>query len=219
MADTKVFNDMDSLKAFRDELVSIFASSAETEMGFLLLVDWLNKFSKEQQVDLSFPIQLGGLGGGNPGHPSSRYQYEKPLGNLIRDSTEEGRNVHLHRNGVISLTYALWQENYRGAIAKECRLASKNSVKSEVFQDLNKYRQAILHRSGKLGRHPEKMTFFSKGEVVSFTKIQMHELFTQLVAELNRIGEEYYGHNPGFRLDMPIPPSSLSLKWTEWRSP
>ena len=43
MADTKVFNDMDSLKAFRDELVSIFASSAETEMGFLLLVDWLEQ--------------------------------------------------------------------------------------------------------------------------------------------------------------------------------
>ena len=117
---------------------------------------------------------------------------------------EGGRNVRLCRNGVIALTYALWEENYRETIAKECGLACKNEVLSDVFQDLNKYRQAILHRGGRLDRELVKMGVFAKGDVVSFTKDQMRDLFAQLIEELNRIGEEYYGQDPGFTLDKPL---------------
>ena len=193
--------DMSCLKRLHDDLISIFASSAETEMGFLLLVDWLGKHLEDPRVDPSSTVQLGG---GDPRHPSTSYQYEKPLRVLLRDSKEGGRNVLLYRNGIIALTYALWEDNHRATIANECRLASKDEVLSDVFQDLNKYRQAILHRDGKLDREPVKLGFFRKGDVVAFTKDQMHELFAQLIEELNRIGEEYYGKDPRFALDKPL---------------
>ena len=149
-------------------------------------------------------LQLGTTALASPYIRALGYQYEKPLEELIRDSSEGGRNVRLHRNGVISLTYALWEEKYRAIVAKECGLACKNEVRSDVFHDLNKYRQAILKRGARLDRGPTKMRFFAKDDEVSFTKDQMHDLFAQLIEELNRIGEEYYGQNPGFTLDRPL---------------
>ncbi len=194
-------NDMSGLKHLHDDLFSVYASNSETEMGFLLLVDWLGKLLKNPKVDPSYAVQLGK---GDPNHSKSRFQYEKPLPDLIRDSKDGGRNVLLHRNGIIALTYALWEDNYRATIATECGLASKDELASEVFQDLNKYRQAILHRGSKLDREPTELGFFGKGDVVAFTKDQMHDLFALLIEELNRIGKKYYGQDPGFTLDKPI---------------
>ena len=194
-------SDMTGLKRFHDELETMFASSIETEMGFRLLVDWLRTLESDPGVDSSFGVQVGE---GDPRHASTRFQYEKPLEELIRDSEEGGKNLRLHRNGVISLTYALWEEEYRSVIAQECGLACKNRVESDVFQDLNRYRQAILHQGGRLDKNPSTMCFFSKGDRVALTEDQMHGLFARLIEELNRLGETYYGQNPGFTLDKPL---------------
>ena len=143
-------SDMTGLKRFHDELETMFASSIETEMGFRLLVDWLRTLESDPRVDSSFGVQVGE---GDPRHASTRFQYEKPLEELIRDSEEGGKNFRLHRNGVISLTYALWEEEYRSVIGQECGLACKNRGESDVFQDLNRYRQAILHQGARLDRN------------------------------------------------------------------
>ena len=182
--------DMIGLRRFHDDLITIFSSSVETEMGFRLLVKWLRELESDPRVEPSFTVQIGK---GDPHLISTKYHYEKPLEKLIRDSKEGGTNVRLHRNGVISLAYAIWEEEYRAIIVQECDLARKNEVESDVFQDLNKYRQAILHRGARLGREPTAMCFFAKGDLVSFTEDQMHELFARLIEELNGIGETYYG--------------------------
>ena len=188
-------SDMIGLNRFHDELMIIFASSIETEIGFRLLVKWLEEIENDPRVDSSFDVQVGER---DPRVATAKYHYEKPLAELIRDSKEGGANVRLHRNGVIALAYALWEEEYRAVIAQECGLSCKNKVQSDAFQDLNKYRQAILHRGARLDRETTVMCFFAKGDSVSFTEDQMHGLFGQLIEELNRIGETYYCQNPGF---------------------
>lgn len=80
-------SDMTGLKRFHDELETMFASSIETEMGFRLLVDWLRTLESDPRVDSSFGVQVGE---GDPRHASTRFQYEKPLEELIRDSEEGG---------------------------------------------------------------------------------------------------------------------------------
>ena len=157
---------MDALKNFHRELMDIFASYIETKMGFLILVQWLDaQFeaakAKDPAILSSMPVQVGK---GDPNLPSARYNYEKPWAELRRESEEGGRNPRMHHNGVICLTYALWEKRYRGAIASECGLVCKNKVQSDVFQDLNKYRQAILHRGGLLDRVPMKMKFFPRAK-------------------------------------------------------
>ena len=234
---------MNSLNGLYEEIMANYAASAETEMGFLLLVEWLRKNARAPGVpksptsvipakagihprhgarsrprkqsntppvyirrwilgvDASSPVQLGI---GDPNLSSTRYQYEATFEELLRNSSEGGRNVRLGRHGTIAHTYALWEEEYRAKIATECGLANKNDVRSDIFQDLNYYRQAILKRGGQLDRHPTEMHFFAKGDVVAFTKDQMRNLFAQLVQELNRIGREYYGCDPEFTLDKPL---------------
>ena len=197
---------MDALKNFHRELMDIFASYVETEMGFLVLVQWQDALfeaakAKNPAILPSIPVQVGK---GDPNLPSTRYNYEKPWAELRRESEEGGLNPRMHRNGVICLTYALWEERYREAIASECGLVCKNKVQSDVFQDLNKYRQAILHSGSLLDRVPMKMKFFSKGERVAFTDEQMESLFACLVEELNRVGSEYYKAHPGFTFEKPI---------------
>ena len=77
-------------------------------------------------------------------------------------------------------------------------------MESDVFQDLNRYRQAILRQGARLDKNPSTMCFFSKGDRVAFTEDQMHELFARLIEELNRLGETYYDQNLGFTLDKPL---------------
>ena len=141
------------------------------------------------------------FGRDDPNSPDATYQYSRRTEDLIQDSEEGGRNIRLHRNGVVALTYALWEDEYRERIALECGLPRKDDIESVVFQDLNKYRQAVLHASGKLDRVPQAIRLFKKDDVVSFTKDLMHDLFSALIDELNRLGDKYYGQNPGLSLD------------------
>ena len=78
----------------------------------------------------------------------------------------------------------------------------KNDVQSDVFHDLNKYRQAILHRSNRLGSKPKALPYFKEGDEVSPTSDQIELIFRGLIDdELNRIGREYYHTDLGFRFD------------------
>ena len=45
--ETAETGNMSGLKRFHGELMSIFASNVETEMGFLLLVQWLSGVLKD----------------------------------------------------------------------------------------------------------------------------------------------------------------------------
>lgn len=85
--------------------------------------------------------------------------------------------------------------------------ACKNCIASDVFQELNRYRQAILHNNGKLDRSPKIICFFEKGDTISFTDDQTVEPFSILINELNQIGKTHYGRDPQFvfkqRLKLP----------------
>ena len=96
------------------------------------------------------------------------------------------------------MAYALWEDEYRKRIATECGLKCKNDISSDVFHDLNKFRQAILHAGSRLDEETKAIHFFRKGDTVAFTENQMTELFAAIIEELNRIGNEYYNMNPGF---------------------
>ena len=189
------------LENFYKETIQLFATSVETEMGFLLLIQWLDQLSDHPQVTSDHMVQVGA---GDPNLSSTAYQYEKSLAQLLEDSKEGGINVRYHRYGVISLGYALWEEKYRQLIADDRGFPTKNDIQSDFFHDLNRYRQAILHANGKLDDNTKELTFFAKGESVSFTKPQMEELFDLFIQEINRIGQAYYDQQPDFQFHKPL---------------
>ena len=199
---TRIFEDIDmqALTDFYRELIDLYAYQVETTQAILKWAELLSRLATREGS--SFENSLF-FGRGNPDDPNSKYQYARTFKELIRDSEEGARNFRLHRNGVIALAYTLWEVEYRQRIAIECGL-TKSQVQSDVFQDLNKYRQAVLHVGGRLDREPKVMRFFAKGDVVSFTENQMHTLFSLLINELNRMGRKYCKQDPNLSLDKPF---------------
>ena len=188
---------MNAIVALYHRLTDLYEFQVETAAAIRLWSNRLREITGTGNTSLDNRMFFGK---DDPNSPDALYQAVRTHRDLIHDASEGGRNLRLHRNGAVTSAYALWEDQYRAAIASECNLP-KNAIESDVFQDLNKYRQAILHVDGKLDRRPKVMKFFKVGEVVSFTRDQMDSLFAELISELNRLGKTYYGQDPGLSLD------------------
>ena len=150
------------------------------------------------------PNQKIFFGRNNPNHLDAKFQYSKIVDRAITDSAKNGTHENTLRRSVIALTYAIWEDQHRQRIAYECQLSDKNGVESDVFHDLNRYRQAILHAGGRLVGEPKVIKFFRSGEEVLLTNDHIYELFSILINEINRIGEVYYKKNPKVTLDQTL---------------
>ena len=195
---------MQTLNDFYDELIGLFAHHVEVRMAFWAWSEHLKGLAAHHGASLDTEITFGQE---DPNVPDTQYQYRKRHRDAIQDSQEGGRNLQLHRYGLVALACALWEDKYRVRIAVDCGLPSKDDIENDVFRDLNLYRQAILHAKGQLDRNPKVMRFLRKGDVVSLTKQNMDELFSQLVGALNHLAETYYEvQNAGFTLNKPLGP-------------
>ena len=126
-----------------------------------------------------------------------------PFEDLIAAAEPDGTTVVISRPSAIVFAYALWEDRFRSSIARECGL-SKNELKSDVFRDLNKYRQAILHGGSKLRIEPRVIRAFRKGEELLLKDENMTDIFRASVDELNRIGEVHWRLNPRFDFEKPL---------------
>ena len=150
------------------------------------------------------PDQKIFFGKSEPNAPDATYEYSKAVDKAIVDSSQNGTHINALRRSVIALTYANWEDTYRQRIAYECQLGDKNLVESDVFHDLNRYRQAVLHAGGRLVGKPKVIMFFRSGEEVLLTDDHIYELFSILIAEINRIGRAYYKRDPKVTLERPL---------------
>lgn len=186
---------MQALRHLYEGLIILYSLAVEGEMAFAHYHRWLTNDGAR------FGAGTGKL---TVADPDTKYQMPYDL--LVNNFAEDGPHRGLHRRNIVVVANGVWEEVYREAIAEECCLvndkgkADRNKVKSDVFKELNWYRQAIIHGSGTLDKNPKIICFFKKGEIVSLTKDHMHELFSILIDELNRLGETYYGKNPQFSL-------------------
>ena len=193
--------DVQALKELYEELIAFYGYEQESKMAALTCTKWLE--ASLPGVERDAEISLGGKQ--DPNDPDAKYEYKKTYGELIDALARDGSHATFRRRGLIALIYALWEHRSRELIAQECSRA-KNDVKSVVFQDLGKYRHAIVHSGGKLGKEPKIVCFFRKGDVVSLTQGHIQKLFSILIGELNRIGEVYYKENPRFSLKKSLHP-------------
>ena len=191
---------MKALIELYEDIVSIYGYETEICSALHQWQQYLRTMQgKEQSKRLFF-------GKSEPHGADAKYQYMRTFKYLIEASSKNGINSQINRRGIIALTYAVWEERYRERIACECGL-TKKGVQSDVFHDLNKYRQAILHAGGRLDAKPKVLTFFKLGDEVLLTDRHMYELFKLLVEELNNIGLTYYGRDLKLNLDKQLYPS------------
>ena len=191
---------MQALFDLYEDIVGMYAY--DTEMSGALH-QWCTHL-KTKIKDRKRPSQKIFFGRNDPNHPDAQFQYSKTVDRAITDSAKNGAHTNTLRRSVIALTYAIWEDQHRQRIAYECQLSDKNRLESDVFHDLNRYRQAILHAGGRLVGEPKVIKFFRSGEEVLLTDDHMYELFSILISEINRIGEVYYKKNPKLKLDQTL---------------
>ena len=189
---------MKALVDLQREILNLYAYEVEMCGAIHQWNKMLKTVSKGSKTGKMF------VGRSDPNDPNAKYQYAKSFRDLISASSKNGTHENTLRRTVVALTYSLWEDQYRKRIAYECGKDDRNDIKSDVFHDLNKYRQAVLHAGGRLVGTPKVIRFFGNGEEVLLTEEQMYKLFSIITDELNRIGRVYYDHDPNFSLDQPL---------------
>lgn len=193
-------DDMEELARFHRELTDTYGYYAQVNAAIGFFRDYLNDLPAGS-LSADSPVLFGV---GDPNRPDASYQYRRTVSEVAADLSPNGRVRAVHLRSVIVLVVALWEDSYRGRIARELGLRDKNVLKSDVFRDLNKYRQAILHAGGTLREEPRALRIFRLGEQVLLTTEHMEQIFSTVVDELNKIREEHYGQCPKFRFDAPL---------------
>lgn len=188
---------MQALIELYNELINMYAYHAEMRGA---LYAWEEKLV---QMHNGSPTQKMFFGRDDPNKSDAAHQYSKTFIELIHASSKNGAHANTLSRSVVALTYSIWEDKYRARIAHECE-KEKNEIESDIFHDLNKYRQAILHAGGRLVGTPKVLKFCKQGEEVLLSGENIHEMFAALVDELNRIAREHFDHDPGFTLDKPM---------------
>ena len=191
---------MEELAGFRRELDDTYGYYAQVNAAIGFFRDDLDK-KYGQLLGPDSPVRFGV---GDPNRPDASYRHERTYSEVVADFSRHGRLQAVHLRSVIVLVVALWEDKYRGRIANELQLENRDVLKSDVFGDLNKYRNAILHAEATLREEPRVLPFFRKGQQILLTSEHMETVFSTIVDELNKIGEEHYGQNPDFRFKMPL---------------
>ncbi len=190
---------MSALNEYYEELLSLYGLLCETGAASNKWREFLESTtSSASTANMQGRVFFGRQ---DPNESDAQHQYSRTMAELISNSQKDGSNQKAIRRMVIAFAYALWEDEYRTKIANECDLPDKRDVKSEVFHDLNKYRQAILHASGRLDREPNVMEYVRKGEIVELSEEQIYDLFKTLINELNYLSATYYKKLDTFSID------------------
>ena len=152
---------MQAVLELYDEFIDLYSYAVEISGALHKWVEFVQNIM--DSIEVMTPDSLFYVWRGDRDCSGELYNYVRTVKEIIDASEEGGRNIRLHRNAVVALAYSLWEDEYRQRIATECGLGSRNDVKSDVFQDLNMYRQAVLHVGGPIGQRPYGPSFFSEG--------------------------------------------------------
>ena len=192
---------MNALTELHRDLVEIFGYGVQVSVALLRWNQWLNQQVAREGTTLDNEMFFGE---GDPNNPESTYHYRRTFRHLLDVSSPNGHTNAVHRRNLISLLYTSWEDRHRHTIAKEAGLKHKNDLRSDVFGDVRLYRNAIVHANGRLDEEPRVLCFFRRGDTIALTSDHIDLIFRTSIEELNRLGREYFGVNPGFTFEEPM---------------
>ena len=149
---------MKALRAFHDNVVEIFGYLMQVHAALVFWREFLNGCIR----DGSSPNKTIFFGNRGPNKPDPKYQYRRTFAELIKDMGRNGTTSIVLCQSVVVLLVASWEDHHRALIASECGL-QRNDLKSDVFHDLNRYRQAILHGGRNSTRRREETSVLPEG--------------------------------------------------------
>lgn len=158
----------------------------------------LRKLASEAGVPLDTPLRSSSFG-------PDRFDdiHTATIQDQLLSLEDGGTDEVLVGNICISFVYALWEDNYRPAFAKQ-RGLEKNAVRSELFRELATYRHAIVHNHAVGTSKTEKLELLPSVPRGAALKVDRHlfELIVGLVKkELHAISRSTTAAQPGSQPD------------------
>ncbi|RWD74785.1 hypothetical protein [Mesorhizobium sp.] len=166
----------------------------------MLYVDAVRGFTSAAQTSLQ-AVANPGLAttldswnwyGLDPPGPGARYIGVIKIRDALARNAPNGPNQIAMARSSILAAYAAWEHETRPALAAELGIDT-NQVTSPTFGDLNKYRQAVAHVSGRLDRATEVLDLVAVGANVDLGDATLAALFDALVSEAKRLSEALCG--------------------------
>ena len=193
---------IEHLKRLYLELDALHAMGSDVCYGIKLMHDKLSQHVKSSEMGDGVKPENRKIfyGAGPPNNPGSKFHHATTAKQLLGRTAPDGENIKKLYMSIIVYAYMYWEDGIREKFAKSIGHI-KNGIKSDVFADLGKYRNAIAHNNGILRKKTLALTFVEVSLPVHLTEQQLKELFSILIEELNNLAKEYCSIETKFQLE------------------
>jgi hypothetical protein len=180
---------------FLAEVAGYFGSYFDGEYGYMLVLAQVEKTQKEFGPKLGMSsAQLDQsnyfYGEGDPNSPGSKILIQATQGAVKVRNAKNGVNAAFLARMLIVAVYQLWDEHYRAQFAQTVGKTTAD-IKSDLFGDLRRYRQSIVHnRSIAISdvTNNKVLKWFVPGELINPTGPHIQTLIGLIKDEIDLIG-------------------------------
>ena len=178
-------NNLDQIvDEFGRSLDDIYGLFINVGLAYLHINDRLGQIIPNSSDDNTIHF-----GNGDPNDPSAKIHLSVNIREFKNNIKPGGRDSILITNLCIVSIYQLWEDHYREKIAKAKGL-KKSELKSDIFGDLNRIRQAIIHHNNKKISEFSKikiLNYMKEREQVFFKREEFDELIVKIKGELKKL--------------------------------
>lgn len=130
----------------------------------------------------------------SPDNPNALILNVSSISSICERNQDEGVNVALAREHVLTMVLEHWNHDIRPAIANVLGYNDSNDVKADIFGDVNKIRNDILHSRGKANKSVNGVIIkFQKGDRIVIDQVMFDKIFTEIFNYFNKLSLEATG--------------------------
>ena len=174
-------NACQALRSFQKACQESHVCFHVTYLGLQRGSDWIKELANNHSVSLSEPYRVGK---GTPRQGS--FPSSLPIGEVIDRSAPNGDFPNQTAKWMIVAIYSLWEDRYRGEIAKELDVSDKNKVKADIMGDIRRIRNCIIHKDSVISDEHKGLKKLD-WDLCPGSLCITHDMFVDLMESINRM--------------------------------
>lgn len=171
----------EALHSFQKECQEIYMCYKVAYLGLQQGSTFIKNLVREHSVPLSESYSVGT---GTP-HRGS-FPASLPIGEVLERSAPDGDFPNQIAKWMIVAIYALWEDRYRGEIAKELNVSDKNQIEADLMEDICQIRNCIVHKNSVISVEYKGLKKLNWGLCPGPLCIT-HDMFVNLMESMNQM--------------------------------
>lgn len=191
-------NNFDALKSIFDRYVDIlhdlYGFYIDMTQGFRFYREHLLKNLLLESKSLSTKSSNVIVSNSSPDDPDALILNVSSINTICERNQTEGTNVARARDHILTMILEHLNHDIRHAIANLLGCKESNDITADIFGDVNKIRNDILHSRGKADRSTKGIIIkFQKGDRIVITQEIFDTIFTEIFNYFNKLSLEVTG--------------------------